>query len=85
MDYTKGEWKVEGDCYIIAGEEYKHSLIADVITANDDYEANANLIAKSPQMVELLRRLVNDGWSASISMEAKEIIETLDLLRHSKP
>ena len=31
------------------------------------------------EMAELLLRLVNDGWSASISMEAKEIIQTFDL------
>ncbi len=51
---TKGEWMVEGDCYIIAGEEYKHSLIADIATANDNYEANAHLIAAAPDMYEAL-------------------------------
>ena len=41
-------------------------------------KANARLIAKSPQMIELLQRLVNDGWSASISMEAGEIVSELE-------
>lgn len=57
MEYTKEKWKVEGDCYIIAGEEHKHSLIANIATANNDYEANAHLITSAPDMYEALKGL----------------------------
>lgn len=46
--------------------------------------ANAHLIAVSPRMAELLQRLVKDGWSASISTEAQEIIQSLDLMELAK-
>ncbi len=76
--FTKGEWKAyKGRCHytIENGRPYSTNIIAKVPYS----EANANLIAKSPRMAELLQRLVNNGWSASISIEAKEIIESLDL------
>lgn len=70
--------------YIEAGDE----IICTV--NNEDYddqkgyngkskkaEANAHLIAASPRMADLLERLVNNGWNASISEEAKEILQTL--------
>ena len=73
MEYTKGEWK-----------EYRKGLgfdikangevLATVHQVGIDTNSNAHLIAQSPRMYRLLERLVNDGWNANISEEAKEII-----------
>jgi len=85
--YTKGDWKVwfmdpnnedESDCRIQKdGEDL--AIILDPVTADGSWKANAKLIALSPKMAELLRRMVEGGWSTAIAMEAKEIIQTLDL------
>ena len=42
-------------------------------------EANAQLIAESPRMAELIKRMVEGGDSQSIAMEAREIVKTLGL------
>ncbi len=79
-EYTKGEWRIEGDCYIIAGEKHKNSLIADITTANDDYEANANLIAKSPRMYELIEKMIKQGGY----MYGIDVIKAKKLLAEGK-
>ena len=72
MEYTKGEWKVEGDCYIVAGEEHKHSLICDLATANNDYEANAQLIASAPDLYRACKRAEQMlQYPQALSNEAK--------------
>ena len=64
-EFTKTPWKVEGDCYIIAGEPHKHSIIADIATANDDYEANAehiiHCVNTHDKLVEALTVIKRDG------------------------
>jgi len=35
------------------------------------------LDAAAPDMARLLERLINNGWNASISEEAKDILQTL--------
>lgn len=90
MEYTKGEWKVNdtgGNFLWVESNAVEHVICmvlqpgwTEIKGANYQYEeakTNANLIAASPRMAELLQRLVNDGWSASISEEAKEILQTL--------
>lgn len=71
-EFTKGEWKVTkspfGD-WVIATE--------DTLICREVRHFNTNLIAASPRMARLLERLVNDGWNASISEEAREILQTL--------
>ena len=80
MGYTKGEWEVFDAYKKTHGIIIRTKECGEVARCfGDDAEANAHLIAQSPRMAKLLLRLVNDGWSASISMEAKEIIQTLDL------
>ena len=72
MNITEGEWKVEtsvfGDMFIIAGDEHKHSLIADINVCNDDCEANCNLIAAAPDMAKLLQDIINSDDSIPIYM-----------------
>ena len=46
---------------------------------DDKAEANAQLIAESPRMAELIKRMVEGGDSQSIAMEAREIVKTLGL------
>ncbi len=82
--YTKEEWRVISDPLgkftDIFGEA--GMPIATITHYGRDIEqnlANAHLIAKSPQMFELLKRMVEGGWSTAIAMEVKEIIQTLDL------
>ena len=80
-NYTKGEWKQQvasNDNRIVMCGIYN---IAQVYgrTHKEETEANAHLIAKAPQMAELLKRMVDGGWSTAIAIEAKEIIQTLDL------
>ncbi len=73
-----GEWRVDTHGNIKCGK----LKIADLSTSdyfhNEDL-ANAHLIALSPKMAKLLRRMVEGGWSTAIAVEAKEIIQTLDL------
>jgi len=78
MKHTPGEWKVErlGNYLDIRTDRYSRWVARCLV--QPEQEANAKLIAASPQMAKLLQRLVNDGWSADVSMEAKEILEMLD-------
>lgn len=71
---TKGEWIVADGRVgmaekIIMDEEYHIVAVCEGTGCN----ANAHLIAKSPKMAELLRRMVEGGWSTAIAIEAKEI------------
>jgi len=58
--YTKGEWKAEigyTNIWITANvypSGKKHSTVAEIPTSNDNAEANAHLIAASPDMYEEL-------------------------------
>ena len=54
-------------------EQITYGEISEEIAA-----ANIRLIAQAPRMAELLKRMVKDGWSLAIAMEAKEIIQMLD-------
>lgn len=90
--YTKGEWKWRWEGQPTIRKKDGLDLIATVypkigkrlFAPVDEAEANAHLIAKSPEMAELLKRMVESGWSTAIAMEAKEIIQTLDLEAESK-
>jgi len=82
--HTKGEWALTGDKAPNCGNidigslcEHRFIPIARINKDWENVEANAHLIAKSPQMARLLQRLIKDGYSASIIKEAGEIIETL--------
>ena len=90
MEYTKGNWKVtkwasHSDIHISVEDSLGMSFIANcgnpdsegTLPHNPDAVANANLIALSPRMFELLKRMVEGGWSAAIAIEAKEIVQTL--------
>ena len=76
-EYTKGEWYVK-DWHTRIEIRHEQRVIANLdssdFTLAED-EANANLIAKSPRMYELLRDLVENGWNAGVSEEAEEIIK----------
>lgn len=80
MNYTKGEWKKYGQ-HIHINTANTSDEIATILWPDwmpeSEAKANAHLIAASPRMADLLQRLVIDGWSASISEEAKEILQTL--------
>ena len=85
MNYTDGEWtpyqlrsnnvsicvKTEGDLVAVEIASLNTLLGYDTVVAN------ACLIAAGPRMAQLLERLVKEGWNASISEEAKEILQTI--------
>ena len=86
--YTKGNWQAEA-----VGNEGKYCIHTGDVSlpfahtfpnryrrpqlSSEEAEANAHLIAAAPRMAQLLERLVNDGWNANISEEAKEILNTI--------
>jgi len=73
MQYTKGNWKV------ISAEFTEKGVAYEVIMPKQEIcIANAHLIAQSPRMADLLERLINDGWNASISVEAVEILDAVE-------
>ncbi len=63
-------WEMKAEAYM---EQITYGEISEEIAA-----ANIRLIAQAPRMAELLKRMVKDGWSLAIAMEAKEIIQMLD-------
>ena len=72
--YTEGGWKV-------AEKDNFDTIIRDAMDikiARVGFSVNAKLIVSSPRMANLLERLVNDGWNASISEEAKEILQSVE-------
>ena len=87
-DYTKGEWQREpvNDQMIAVLEMDEEAgfetwkYIAEVDPCgdkrftNEECEANAQLIASSPRMIEFIQQLANNG-----NQEAKDFIQTLDL------
>lgn len=80
MEYTKGEWEKKGlGIFKKNSAENELGLIClcQVDSSVEEAIANANLIAVSPRMAQLLERLVKDGWNASISEEARVILQTL--------
>lgn len=74
MNYTKGEWKVtkwtgHNDIHVSVNEgSYMRFVcncgnpLADSLPTNPDAEANANLIAASPHMVELILKVVRQNY-----------------------
>ena len=97
MNYTKGEWKqtkYEGCRHIRIGAVdsslgYESDVHIAYVDGATETEANANLIAKSPQMAELLVKLLAIGFNTDdenydelrpILEDARELIYTLALL-----
>ncbi|KKN64730.1 hypothetical protein LCGC14_0488620 [marine sediment metagenome] len=80
--FTEGEWKptkwLQGRGFNVFSEEggFVASVPMNVGLEHTIMEAaaNANLIASSPRMASLLQKLVDDGWSASISEEARDTL-----------
>lgn len=82
MEYTKGEWEVEdwGHNKVVTIPETGKEIC--VISKHyDNYEANAHLIAKSPQMAEWIVKVARQDFVVfpEDKRAAKEIIQTLDL------
>ena len=96
MKYTKGEWKAyqidaKPDRWMVCAGKEGERGIAQTVLDNSippaEKKANANLIAKSPRMYELLKQLAD--WDAGkfgkesnikiieISKQASQLIETL--------
>ena len=73
-NYTKGEWKltITEQGWDIVGEHHRIAYYGS--TQNPDYVANAHLIAAAPRMAKLLEYLVDEGWNAGVTEEAKEIL-----------
>lgn len=85
MNYTKAKLKASDSGfqeykkheYVITDDE-EMIIIATVYGKTEaETEANTRLIAAAPKMVNLLERLVNNGWNADISEAAKEILNTI--------
>ena len=87
--YTKGEWKVRsgyGFYEVAVDKVWVCQLWSKREEAFTNAEANANLIAQSPRMIELLKRLVTISFDTDdenyeelspILEDATEIIQTL--------
>ncbi|HDZ15095.1 hypothetical protein LCGC14_1452510 [marine sediment metagenome] len=61
LDITKGKWEVTKGLKIVGGLNYTQA-VADVFGATEEeQEANAHLIAKSPQMYEWIERVIKQG------------------------
>ena len=60
MDYTPGKWKVVQGNWIYVDDP--SNPIAMLPFTIPEYEANAQLMAKSPRMFELLERLLNTSF-----------------------
>ena len=76
MKYTKGEWmhtliglesKIVDEKVGIIAHLGERSTLAEI-------EANARLIVSAPKMANLLLYLVNEGWNAGVTEEAREIL-----------
>ena len=85
MNYTKGEWEVAQDGMVIAKHDDQISTcIADcysntMIKKAKNWQANAHLIAKSPRMIELIRKLAIQKFVffPEDRVEATKIIDSL--------
>jgi len=78
---TKGEWKVfnTGDESITIVNEDKSQAIAFLPELFADTQANAKLIARAPEMLNMLKNLLSlyintDKPSVRITLEAQELI-----------
>jgi hypothetical protein len=64
VKHTPGPWKVESDGMAIAlGGEVITSRFAPENAYADEARANARLIAAAPELLNALRRLINDNSS----------------------
>ncbi len=78
MNYTKGTWYFglvnlpDKDAYFLIKTD-KHT-IAKISNLNDGFEteANAELIAASPRMIEFIQQLAREG-----NVKAQKFIKTL--------
>jgi len=57
MNYTKGEWVMDG-LEIVVGYVPDQDHIASIDECNENYEGNARLIASAPDMYEALKNLI---------------------------
>lgn len=76
MDYTKGEWKIEGYSrreFTISADD---TIIADVLINDDQVEAgaNAHLIASAPDLYEALKGI--SEWTDAFD-GSHESLETM--------
>jgi len=88
MSYTKRDWKFERGKFNVESDQGNRLCIGSIVANGKHYiarienagedVANAHLIAQSPRMAELLKRLVKDGWNAYISEEAEEILKNME-------
>lgn len=87
MKYTRGEWRVTtfgGNTNIEASRNGRKCWVAQSLYDEEneptleELTANARLMAKSPQMYELLQYQVRTGWNAGISEEAREIVKAIE-------
>ena len=86
MNYTKGEWKAyrsdkDRPWLVRLKNQYGlESTIVEIVVVGkteQEQKANAHLIAAAPRMAKLLEYIVNNGWNASVSEEAREILNTI--------
>ena len=61
MTHTPGPWKREYDAEadIVSGERDSGCTIATVWPDNSEYEANANLIAAAPDLLEAIETVIS--------------------------
>jgi hypothetical protein len=69
MEYTKGQWEIKSQ-EIVSGNK----IIATVSMNQDEFKANANLIASSPRMFEFIQLQAKQG-----NTQAIDFLKTLAL------
>ena len=75
MKHTKGPWRISDDHFIVAdkGEKYQNICRLNGMDRHEASEANAMLIAASPDLLEALKRYVEwqEGKFDAIDIEAE--------------
>jgi hypothetical protein len=85
MKHTLGPWRLrtaiteQGQPLVIYPPDGNLTIARICINKGEEVmEANARLMVQAPRMAQLLKCLVDNGWSAGITMEAREIITEIE-------
>jgi hypothetical protein len=72
---TKGKWVVTSQDQVVRSEEGYAIAASPALFLENDWKANALLISKAPEMLEMLEKLVNTYELLGLSNEVKQLIK----------